>query len=126
LEAHLLKMPKTVASLALIFELIDGGLFEVGETSTLRALAWADYLRSHANRLYSSGNTVIEDGARLIMERRDQLPQQFSAREIQRKGWAGLTDRDAVAASVDLLVSTKHCREMDRPTSVAGGRPSAS
>lgn len=126
LEAHLLKMPKTVASLALIFELIDGGRFEVGENSTLRALAWADYLRSHANRLYSSGNTVIEDGARLIIERRDQLPQQFTAREIQRKGWAGLTDRDAVTASVDLLISTNHCREVERPTTTTGGRPSAS
>ena len=30
LESHILKMPKTVASLALIFELVDGGRFEVG------------------------------------------------------------------------------------------------
>ena len=54
LESHLLKMPKTVASLALIFELVDGGRFEVGERATVRALAWAEYLRSHASRLYSA------------------------------------------------------------------------
>ena len=55
LESHVLKMPKTVASLALIFELIDGGLQFVGEEATRLALGWADYLRSHANRLYQRG-----------------------------------------------------------------------
>ena len=50
LESHVLKMPRTVASLALIFELIDGGLQFVGEEATRLALGWADYLRSHANR----------------------------------------------------------------------------
>lgn len=126
LESHILKMPKTVASLALIFELIEGGRFEVGEQSTLRALAWADYLRSHATRLYSSGNTMIEDGARLILERRHQLPDEFTAREIQRKGWAGLTDREAVASALDLLVTTNHCKEIEQPTKASGGRPTAS
>lgn len=126
LESHILKMPKTVASLALIFELIEGGRFEVGEQSTLRALAWADYLRSHATRLYSSGNTMIEDGARLILERRRQFSDQFTAREIQRKGWAGLADREAVASALDLLVTTNHCREIDHPAKASGGRPTAS
>ena len=126
LESHLLKMPKTVASLALIFELVDGGRFEVGERATLRALAWAEYLRSHANRLYSAGNTMIEDGARLILERRHQLPEEFTLRDIYRKAWAGLSDRDAVAMAVDLLVTTHHCREIERPGASAGGRPTVS
>jgi hypothetical protein len=65
MESHLLKMPKTIASLALIFELIDGGRTEVNEVATRQALGWADYLRSHASRLYSSGRTMAEDGARL-------------------------------------------------------------
>ncbi len=125
LESHLLKMPKTVASLALIFELIDGGRFEVGEHSTLRALAWADYLRSHANRLYSSGNTMIEDGARLILERRHQLPDEFTVRDIYRKDWAGLSDREAATMAVEILVSTHHCREVEKGDSAGRGRPTA-
>ena len=125
LEAHLLKMPKTVASLALLFELIDGGQFDIGRTATLRALAWADYLRSHARRLYASGGTMVEDGARLIVERRRQLADQFSVRDIQRKGWAGLPDAEAVTFAVELLVSTNHCREVAKPSSGAGGRPTA-
>ncbi|PYE88775.1 YfjI family protein [Phyllobacterium leguminum] len=127
LESHLLKMPKTVASLALIFELVEGGHAEVGPDAMALALGWADYLRSHANRLYSSGNTiVVEDGARLIPERRDMLPEEFTIRDIQRKGWQGLTDRDVLAAAVELLEETHHCRKFDKAAGAAGGRPSAS
>lgn len=125
LESHLLKMPKTVASLALIFEMIEGGRFEVGQTATLRALAWADYLRSHANRLYSSGNTMIEDGARLILERRHQLPDEFTVRNVHQKDWGGLTDRDTVIAAIELLVATHHCREIERSDGASRGRPTA-
>ncbi|MCP4182561.1 MAG: DUF3987 domain-containing protein [Hyphomicrobiales bacterium] len=126
LESHILKMPKTVASIALIFELVEGGRIEVGEASVRRALAWADYLRSHANRLYSSGETMAEDGARLIIERRSKLPEQFTVRDIQRKAWAMLGDRDAVVDAIDLLVSTYHCREVRTTPGVTGGRPSTS
>ncbi|MBS1164723.1 MAG: hypothetical protein H6R00_748 [Proteobacteria bacterium] len=120
LEAHLLKMPKTVASLALLFELIDGGKFEIGRTATLRALAWADYLRSHARRLYASGGTMVEDGARLIVERRGQLPDEFSARDVYRKHWAGLSDGETVADAIELLIKTNHCRETKRAETQMG------
>jgi Protein of unknown function (DUF3987) len=96
IESHLLKMPKTVAALALIFELVDGGRGAIGPIAAGRALEWADYLRSHAIRLYSAGSVMAENGARLIIERRAQLPESFTARDVQRKEWAGLADRDAV------------------------------
>ncbi|AIJ85352.1 YfjI family protein [Brucella melitensis] len=126
LESHLLKMPKTVASLALIFELVEGGRAEVGTDAMALALGWADYLRSHATRLYSSGNTiVVEDGARLILERRATLPNEFTIRDIHQKGWAGLTDRDVVMSAVDLLEETHHCRKFEKGAGTSGGRPSA-
>lgn len=126
LESHILKMPKTVASLALLFELIDGGRFEVNEPATRRALGWADYLRSHASRLYSSGETMAEDGARLIIERRCQLPEHFTVRNVHQRGWAGLGDREIVTAAIDLLVGTDHCREMSGKAPPVGGRPTTS
>jgi hypothetical protein len=126
LESHVLKMPKTVAALALLFELADGGRFEVNEVAMRRALGWADYLRSHANRLYSAGETMAENGARLIIERRHQLPEPFTPRDIQRKGWASLNDRDAVVSAIDMLVSTHHCRAVPFTVHQAGGRPSVS
>jgi hypothetical protein len=124
LESHLLKMPKTVASLALIFELLDGSRVAVGEQAAERALRWARYLRSHAKRLYAAGEVMAENGAKLILERRDQLPEQFTTRDIQRKDWAGLTDRNAIEASVEVLVSTHHCREQPAAPGPQGGRPS--
>ena len=62
-------MPKTVASLALVFELLDSSRAAIGETAVRRALGWADYLRSHAGRLYAAGETMAENGAKLIVER---------------------------------------------------------
>jgi hypothetical protein len=123
LESHILKMPKTVASLALIFDLMEGdGDDLIGDTAILRALGWADYLRSHANRLYAAGQTMTEEGARLIIERRAQLPEAFTARDVQRKQWSGLTDREAVTSSLEVLVGTHHCREV--PAGNSTGRPS--
>ncbi len=124
LESHILKMPKTVASLALLFELIAGGRLEVNKMAMRMALGWAEYLRSHANRLYSAGNTMIEDGARLILERRNQLPEKFTGRTVHQKDWTGLSDRKVVDAAIDLLVSTHHCRAVENATNSAGGRPS--
>ena len=120
----MLKMPTTVASLALLFELIEGGRFEVNESAMRRALGWAEYLLSHANRLYSAGETMASEGARLILGRRHQLPETFTARDVRRKGWASLGDQDAVASAIDMLISTHHCREIPRVVHELGGRPS--
>ena len=124
LESHLLKMPKTIAALALLFELIDGGREHVGLIATGRALDWADYLRSHAARLYGAGTIIAENGARLICDRRDQLAAKFTARDVQRKAWAGLSDKDAVTAAFDLLIEAHHVRGSTIPSTDAGGRPS--
>ncbi|EJF74167.1 hypothetical protein ME7_01585 [Bartonella birtlesii LL-WM9] len=50
-------MPKTIASLALIFELLDSGGFEIGLYAITPALRWEKYLISHAKRLYAAGDT---------------------------------------------------------------------
>lgn len=126
IESHILKMPATVASLALLFELVGGGRLEVGEVSIRRALGWAEYLRSHANRLYASGGTVIEDAARLILDRRSQLPNPFTVRDVWKKGWAGLADRKTAEAAIDALVTTNHCRKVNSAPASGGGRPTAS
>jgi hypothetical protein len=126
LESHLLKLPKTVAGLALLFELVEGGRVAVGEDATLRALGWAEYLRSHARRLYSAGETMAQDGARLILERRAQLPEPFTPRDIQRRDWVGLRDRDAVSSALAVLEDTNHVRAISGAPGPQGGRPSES
>jgi hypothetical protein len=123
LESHLLKMPKTICSIAVIFHLLDGGHGPVNDEAAARAFDWADYLRTHATRLYSAGSTVAESAARLIIERRPQLPESFTARDVRKKSWAGLSDHDAVADAIDILISAGYCREAPQAASPAGGRP---
>ncbi|MEP9350014.1 YfjI family protein [Xanthobacter sp. KR7-225] len=123
LEAHLLKMPKTVASLALIFQFLSGDNEAIGDSALLHALTWADYLRSHAIRLYAAGTYAAEAGAHLILNRREALPSPFRARDVHQKGWAGLSDRDAVEAALQILVSTHNLALREVPTGAAGGRP---
>jgi hypothetical protein len=123
MESHILKLPKTVATLALLFELIEGGRFEVNELAVRTALGWADYLLSHANRVYAAGDTMAADGARVILKRRGELPERFTVRDLQRKCWASLGDRDSVLSAVEMLVATNHCREVLLDIQRNGGRP---
>jgi hypothetical protein len=59
-----------------------------------------------------------------VAELGEHCPSRFV--EGQRKGWASLSDRDAVAAAIDILVSTHHCREVPHVFQETGGRPSVS
>ncbi|MFN1161309.1 DUF3987 domain-containing protein [Pseudomonas aeruginosa] len=73
LQSHYLKMPQTIAGLALLFELVEGGQRAVGTESTSRAINWAIYLMSHALRLYGAAINAPLLGARLILERQQKL-----------------------------------------------------
>ena len=120
LAEHLLKMPKTVGSLALLFALIDGESGAVGRKATAMALEWADLLRTHAERLYSAATNRAIEGAKLILKRRGKLPNPFKTKTVQQRGWAALDDHKAAQAAIDLLVEHGHLTEVETPT---GGRP---
>ncbi|WP_304525734.1 YfjI family protein [Halomonas sp. I5-271120] len=123
LESHLLKMPQTVAGLALLFEVLDDQSGSVGEVATARAMDWAYYLSSHAERIYSMSSNGGVEGARLIHERRDKLPSFFTSRDVQRKGWIGLDSPEAVRDALDTLVDYQHLMALEVPSSTQGGRP---
>lgn len=120
MEAHLLKMPKTVCSLALLFALVNGEQETVGLDATQMALAWADFLRRHAERVYSAATSQNLAGAKLILNRREKLPQPFKAKQVQQRGWSGLDSTEAVAAALDLLEEHGYLRSIETRT---GGRP---
>lgn len=123
MQSHLMKMPKTIAGLALLFELIDGGRDAVGVEATARALDWADYLKSHAGRLYGAAINAPLLGAQLILERKDKLPEPFTPREVRLKGWAGLDSNEAVNESLAILAEHRFVIPYEL-TGKAGGRPS--
>ena len=124
LEAALSKFRHHVPALALALHVVDGGAGPVALPATLRALALAEYFESHARRLHGSGRRVAVRAARTIIDkaRAAALPEEFTARDVYRNQWAGLSDRAAVSDALDLLVAHGWITEATIET---GGRPTA-
>jgi hypothetical protein len=122
LESHLIKMKKTVPSLALIFSLVSGADNKIDKQSLLQALGWYDYLMSHANRIYGVGISGGVAGAKTIIRNKAKIGGSFSARDIYRKGWSGLSDKLSVDDALSVLVD--HCYLMGHevPSGDSGGR----
>jgi putative DNA primase/helicase len=125
LESHLAKYRKLVPAFALINHLTDGGSGPIGETVLLRALALAEYLETHAKRAYAAGSEFEISAAKAILRhiRNGDLQDGFTARDIQRKDWANLSDRANMHSGLDLLCDLDWLRAEKRET---GGRPSVS
>jgi hypothetical protein len=104
-ESHLSKYRSLIPSLALICHLVDSQAGPVGAKSLARALAWGEYLRSHANRVYSTGlkpgNAAALDLVNHITRR--DLPNPFSAREVYRNEWKGLKNFEQVDSAIVIL-----------------------
>lgn len=113
LEAHLSKYRKLVPALALLFALIDTPDAEcIGEPELIRALAWADYLETHAMRIYAAGVRPEVEGAALLLKRikagaladKDGvIADTFATRDVYRKGWQGLATPEATRKAADFL-----------------------
>ncbi|WP_455482141.1 DUF3987 domain-containing protein [Bartonella sp. B35(2025)] len=124
LESHILKIPKTIASLSLIFELVTGGSAKIEVVSLEKALRWEKYLLSHAKRLYASGNMFIEENARLILKRRTKLPCVFTLWDIHQRGWSNLVKHEDVQHALELLYHFNIIREKPDTKTLMNGRPS--
>ena len=123
LESHMLKMPQTIAGLALLFEIIDGGRDAVGVGATAKALKWADYLLSHAKRLYSITINHSLDGAKIILERKSKLDNPLTGRTIQRKGWSGLNSIEEVNDALTWLADYGYIIPKTLSSADTNGRP---
>jgi putative DNA primase/helicase len=104
LESHLAKFRSLVPSLALLCHLADtpgGG--PVSRAAVLRALAWSEYLETHAQRIYAPA-LVPDMAAALELDRRlVDLPEPFTARDVSQRGWR-LLDREGTAAALAVLI----------------------
>jgi len=126
LESHLAKYRKLVPSLALIHHLAGFGTGPVGEDSVIAALAWAEYLESHAHRVYQAGAACDVDGANAILRglRGGRLDREFTAREVTLKNWTPLgEDVEKVKSALSLLEDHGWLRSVDVPPGMRGGRP---
>jgi putative DNA primase/helicase len=124
-EGHLAKYRKLVPALALINHIADAGSGPVTQKALLRALAFANYLESHARRVYGSACEIELEAARAILKhiRSGDLHDGFTARDIHQRGWAHLAEREYVGAGLDLLVELDHLAELPTVIRPQGGRP---
>lgn len=134
LISHLSKYRKLVPALALLFALIDtpdnGNV--IHERELLRALAWADYLRTHAERVYAAAVIPETSGAKQLVEKiktgklcdgNGVRMDAFTPREVAVKHWTGLGTPDAVRKAADLLVDYGWLEHEAVPAGAKGGRP---
>ena len=125
LEGHLAKYRKLVPALALINHLADGKQGNVEQEALIRALAMAEYLETHARRIYGASDTIEILSAEAILAHIQQgdLKDGFTARDVQRHGWSKLTDHDHVQRGLDLLVDLDHLATDAAGNAGHGGRP---
>jgi hypothetical protein len=126
LEGHIAKYRKLVPALALINQFADEPQHgAVSQKSLLRALAFAHYLESHARRIYGSASEGELAAAKAILKhiRAGNLEDAFTARDVHQHGWAHLTERDQVAAGLDLLLDLDYLVAAALPVGPYGGRP---
>lgn len=132
--SHLAKYRKLIPALSLIFALVDTPEAQaVGLPELERALAWGDYLRSHAVRLYSAAVQPETEGARTLLTRikggkltdsNGLVLESFTARQVAQKCWAGLGTPESVRKAADVLAEWDYLRCEAIPGGAAGGRPS--
>lgn len=122
MESHLSKYRSLVPSLALIFHLVEWGAGDIGRAALVRALHWADYLESHANRIYGASQTASAVASLADKLSSKQLQSGFTVRDVYKgKGWSGLTDRHVVLEAVSELEELNWLRRLPKEPTV--GKP---
>ncbi|WP_228154541.1 YfjI family protein [Acinetobacter baumannii] len=136
IQEHLSKFGKLMPALALIFHLIDSvqlgaSIGGVSLNCVEMAIKWCDYLESHARRIYGmvlhsstfKANTLAIKLKKLKNDESWRIDG-FSARDLHRKNWKGLTELNAVNDALELLVDYGWLNEQEIESTVRGGRPS--
>ena len=106
---HLAKFRSLMPSLALIFHLIEVADGTASGPVTLRstqlAAQWCEYLETHARRIYGLVNDIgLAAAFRLASKIKEGAIQDgFTARDVYRKHWGLLDDKELVAFALDEL-----------------------
>ncbi len=127
-RSHVAKYRSLMPSLAVIGHLIYGvaggptGL--VSQAAAARAVAWCTYLQGHARRLYASVTDRTQVAAALLAAKltHGRLPSPFTARDVYRNEWTGLTEPRVVQGALEGLAELGWVRA-EQVRGRDGGRP---
>lgn len=122
MESHLAKFRSLLPTLALLIQVAETPDLEcVEREATLKAIAWTQYLESHANRMYSSEIYGGMQSAKALATKlkNGALANGFALRDVYRSQWSLLRTRDEAVQACDIL---EDLRWICPSTEVTGGR----
>lgn len=123
LQEHFGKYRSLMPSLALQFHLLNlahplsGNIGQVTKECAEQAAAWCEYLETHARRVYGMVTNLTAQAASRLAGKLEQgaLPQTFTVRDVYRKEWSLLDDRQVIENACEELVSLGWLREHVTP-----------
>ena len=123
MRQHLAKFEKLFCSLALIIHLAEGRVGPVQQDTALRAAAWCGFLEGHARRIYALAEVAKVSVAKKLGRRLSEkkLLDGFTARDVVRKGWTGLST--TLQAEAALVILEEHHWVYSSDTQENVGRP---
>ena len=123
MKQHLGKFEKLFCSMSLILHLAEGRIGPVRADTALRAAAWCQYLAGHARRVYGLVEAAKVVTAGMVGRRlaEGKLEHGFTARDVVRKGWSGVSN--TTQAEMALTVLEHHGWVIAMETEDQPGRP---
>ena len=123
LQEHLGKYRSLMPSLALQFHVLNlvgtpgATPCQVSKECAEQAAAWCEYLESHARRIYGLVTNATAQAAAHLAKRltKGDLLERFTVREVYRKGWSLLGDKEMARNACEELVSLGWLRELVTP-----------
>ncbi len=129
-QAHLAKYPSLLASLALIFHLIDvvdgKATGRVSFAAAELAVQWCAYLEEHAKKIYAPELNTAALAAHALAEKikEGEVEDLTPLREIYRRQWPGLKTAEQVGDAIAALERCNRSRiEALEPEGGKAGRP---
>ena len=114
---HLAKYRSLMPSLALVFHLIDVAdgkpNKQIALSSTVLAIGWCNYLEEHARRIYGmAANGARQSAVKLAKKIQEgMVSSPFSLRDVYRKQWGLLEEKEIVQKACDELIELGWLRQ---------------
>ena len=124
LQEHLGKYRSLMPSLALIFHLVNLASVRgvtagpITRECAEQAAAWCEYLETHARRVYGMVTNLTAQAASRLARKLEQgeLPHKFTVRDVYRKEWSLLSERQVIENACEELTSLGWLREHVTPS----------
>jgi hypothetical protein len=128
IESHLAKYRSLMPAVAELFHLVDvmdgATSGPVSLMAARRSAALCILLEEHARRIYEAATDGDMQPARTLGERLTQsLPEPFTIRDVQKKGWTGLQTTEEIDRALGILEDHGWVKGVEQPTGERGGRP---